>query len=457
MRLFAVVCFAACGFAQTNGIEGTWQGTLAVSGVKLRLGLHITKDASGKLTSTMDSIDQGAMGIPIATTTLTGDRLVLDMPSMHASYSGTVQPGASEITGTFTQGADVPLTFRRVEKIETLNRPQNPKGPFPYEAVDVKYESEGATLAGTLTVPRGSGPFPAALMITGSGPQDRDESLMGHKPFWVIADFLTRHGVAVLRVDDRGVKQSTGNSAMTTFPEMASDVLAGVHFLKGRKEIDGKKIGVIGHSEGGIVGPLAASESADIAFVVMLAGTGVPGDQLLHLQAQLVMRGMGVSEAAIAQNNKIQDFIFGVLRAEKDEADSRAVLQKLRDEWKAQHGGQEAPKELDAEFAKSSSAEMRSLVMLDPAEILRKVKAPVLALNGSRDVQVPPQQNLPAIVAALTGGGNPDVTAVELPGLNHLFQHCKSCTPGEYGELEETFAPEALEAMGNWIGRHVGR
>ncbi|HLJ45281.1 MAG TPA: alpha/beta fold hydrolase [Bryobacteraceae bacterium] len=453
-RLLAVLCAAVCCYAQTSGIEGNWQGTLAVGGVKLRLGLHVTKDSSGKLMSKLDSIDQAAMGIPVGTTTLKGDRLMLDLPSLQATFNGTLQPGASEIVGTFTQGADMPLTFRRVETVEALNRPQNPKPPFPYEAVDVKYENDGVTLAGTLTLPRGTGPFPAALLITGSGPQDRDETLMGHKPFWVIADYLTRHGIAVLRVDDRGVHESTGNSTAATFRQMAGDVLAGVHFLQARKEIDRRRVGVIGHSEGGIVGPLAASQSTDIGFVIMLAGTGVPGDQLLHMQAELIMRSQGASEQMIAQNREVQDFIFGVLRQEKNEPDGQAVLRKLRDEWKAKNGT-EPSSGLQTEFARVTSNEMRSLIFEDPADILRQVKAPVLAMNGSRDVQVPPQQNLPAIVAALTGGGNPDVTVVELPGLNHLFQHCKTCAPGEYGELEETFSTEALEIMGDWLGRHV--
>lgn len=453
-KFLMVVLLPACLVAQNPGVEGEWQGTLQAGGVKLRLALHVTKDASGNLTSKLDSIDQGANGIPVQTTTFSGGRLRLDISVLNASFDGTMKSGGSEIEGIFTQGADLPLTFARVAKIAALVRPQTPKPPFPYDAVDVAYENNGIRLAGTLTIPHGAGPFAAALLITGSGPQDRDESLMGHKPFWIIADHLSRHGIAVLRLDDRGMGQSTGKSAMTTIQEMASDVLAGVGFLKARKEIDPRHIGVIGHSEGGIVGPLAASQSPDIAFVVLLAGTGVTGEQVLYLQSEMIMRTAGAGDAAIAQNRQIQEFIFNVLRAEQGNGDRQAVLAKLREAWKQQRGS-DAPKAMDAQFESVTTPELRSFIFYDPAPTLKKVKVPVLALNGSRDVQVPVRQNLPAIVAALTEGGNPDVTAIELPGLNHLFQHCKTCSPTEYGEIEETFAPEALDIMTEWLARHT--
>jgi uncharacterized protein len=457
MSKFAAAFFVTTfAFAQTKGVEGDWQGTLSAGAVKLRIGLHILKDAAGNLTAKFDSIDQSAMGLPVKAATFTGNRLALDIAVSQASFEGTLSVDGSEIAGTFTQGAGVPLTFKRVDKVDTLRRPQEPKPPFPYDATDVAYENHGIKLAGTLTVPRGAGPFPAALLITGSGPQDRDETLFGHKPFWVIADHLTRHGIAVLRLDDRGVGQSAGNSTMTSIQEMAGDVLAGVQFLKGRKEIDARHIGLIGHSEGGITGPLAASQSPDVAFVIMLAGTGVTGEQVLFLQAEMVIRAEGGSEEGAAQNRKLQELLFKVLHQEQDEKDRQVVIQKLRDAWKADQGS-DAPPAMQAQFASITSTEMRTFVLFDPAETLRKVKVPVLAMNGSRDVQVPPGQNLPAIVSALTAGGNPDMTAIELPGLNHLFQHCKTCAPSEYGTLEETFSAEALEIMTAWLTRHAGR
>ena len=281
---------------------------------------------------------------------------------------------------------------------------------------------------------------------------------MGHKPFWVIADYLSRRGIAVLRVDDRGVGKSTGNSSRATLGDMAGDVLTGVEFLKTRREIDPKRIGVIGHSEGGIVGPMAASKSSDIAFVVMLAGTGVPGDQVLALQGELVAKAAGASDAMIAANRRVQQALIEALRDERDEKDQAAVIAKLRETWnqvKPPGAGEDTDKMIDAQIAGIVSPEIRSFLFYDPAPALRSLRVPVLALNGSRDVQVPPRQNLPAIVKALAEGGNHDFTAVELPGLNHLFQKCKTCAVAEYGELEETFSSRALEIMAGWIASHT--
>ena len=368
-----------------------------------------------------------------------------------------------EIEGTFTQGASLPLTFKRVEKIDALNRPQTPKPPFFYESLDVSYENKagGVTLAGTLTLPRGAGPFPAAVMITGSGPQDRDETILGHKPFLVIADYLTRRGIAVLRVDDRGVGGSAGDSVRATIGDMAGDVLAGVEFLKGRKDIDVKHIGLIGHSEGGLIAPLAASRSSDVAFVVMLAGPGVPLEQVLYKQGELIRRAAGANDGAVALGRSIQEMMIGVLKSEPDE---KRATEKIRAGWaKIKAAAPEAEREqlnaadatLAAQIAQFNAPEFRSMLSYDPAETLRKLKIPVLALNGSRDLQVPPQQNLPPIVAALSEGGDPDFAAVELPGLNHLFQKCKLCTVAEYATIPETFSPAALEVLGEWLARHA--
>jgi pimeloyl-ACP methyl ester carboxylesterase len=454
-NLTRLLLLTSAAWAQTTGLVGTWQGTIDAGALKLRMGLHISKSESGEFSSKVDSIDQNVMGIPVKQTTVSGNTLHLEMPNMNAKYDGTLSADGSEIAGKFIQGAAVPLTFKRVDKIETVSRPQAPKSPFPYDAEDVVYENKtGIKLAGTITFPRGNGPFPVAIMITGSGPQDRDESLMGHKPFLIIADYLTRRGIAVLRVDDRGIGKSTGNSTQTTLDEMAGDVLAGVEYLKGRKEVNAKQIGVIGHSEGGIVGPLAASRSSDIAFVVMLAGTGVTGEQVMYLQSELVIRASGGGQEAINKNHALQEMLFTVLRSEKDEKDEKMVADKIKEAWKKLRPG-DPESAIEGEGARVISPEIRSFIFLDPAEALRKLKVPVLALNGSRDVQVPPRQNLPAIVAALAAGGNPDFAAVELPGLNHLFQKCKTCAPSEYGALEETFSPTALEVMGDWLVRHT--
>jgi pimeloyl-ACP methyl ester carboxylesterase len=330
---------------------------------------------------------------------------------------------------------------------------QNPKPPFPYQAVEVSYQNTagGVKLAGTLTLPHGAGRFPAAILITGSGPEDRDETIFGHKPFWVIADYLSRRGIAVLRVDDRGVGGSSGDAMKATIEDQAGDVLAGVAYLKSRPDIDARHIGVIGHSEGGIIASVAASRSASVSFVVMLAGTGVPGIQVLRLQEDMILRAAGADAATVAKNRAAADVIVEVIQSEPD---NQAALTKIRSRLEGmQNPMQDAA--IQAQIAMIRAPETQSLLAYDPAEALRKLKVPVLALNGSKDVQVPPKQNLPAISAALAAGGNKDFTVKELPGLNHLFQKCGQCTVAEYSTIEETFSPTALAVIGDWVAGHV--
>lgn len=449
-RIVCAMALAGGAWAQTS-MEGTWQGSLEAGAVKLRVGLRISRNDKGEWTSTFDSIDQGAIGLPVKTTTVSGAALHLEMPQMRLSFDGKLSADGSQIAGTMTQGVGLPIVFKRVEKIAALDRPQNPKPPFPYDAIEVSYESKLGKLAGTLTIPKGAGPFPAAILITGSGPENRDEEIFGHKPFWIIADYLSRRGIAVLRLDDRGVGGSAGDSTRETIGEMAADVLSGVEFLKARKEINGKKIGVIGHSEGGIVGPLAASRSSDIAFVVMLAGTGVTGEQVMYLQAELMAKAQGAPDAEIARVRGLQEAIFKIVRSNQDE---KAALETFRSDWEKAHGSAPGPV-LESQLKSVLAPEIRSFAFYDPGESLRKLKVPVLALNGSRDLQVPPSQNLPAIAAALKAGGNTDFETIELPGLNHLFQTCQKCTVAEYGTLEETFSPKALDVLGEWLARHT--
>lgn len=444
--------FACLTLCAQPGIEGNWQGTLDVGAAKLRLGLHVTKKPDGTLGSTLDSIDQGAMGLPVSATTFQAGSLHFELPNLHATFDGKLAADGKRITGTFTQGSAFPLTFERAAAGEALKRPQNPKPPFPYESQNVKLKIGDVTLAGTLTLPRGDGPFPAVALITGSGPQDRDETLMGHKPFLVIADYLTRRGIAVLRMDDRGVGGSTGSSKEETLDEMADDAIADVVYLKNRKEIDAKRIGVIGHSEGGIVGPAAAVRTSAISFVVMLAGTGVPGTEVLKEQGEAIIRAAGGGDKQVEDQRAVQEMIFRVLKSEND---NKAAVDKMMADWEQMGKNAGVPVEtIRAQFTSVTSPEMRSFLFDDPREALRTLKVPVLALIGSRDLQVLPKQNLPAIQAALIAAGNTDFTVREMPGLNHLFQKCKKCTVQEYGELEETFSPDALQVIGDWILKH---
>ena len=351
--------------------------------------------------------------------------------------------------------------MKKTDKVTEQKRTQLPKAPFPYNPVEVGYENKesGNKLAGTLTEPKGDGPFTAVILITGSGAQDRDETLLGHKPFLVLADYLTRRGVAVLRVDDRGVGGSTGDHGKATSADFATDVKAGIDFLKTRKEIDPKRIGLMGHSEGGLIAPMVAAKYPDdVAFLVLLAGPGVPGDEILTEQSALIQKAMGRDPAAIEKSGISAKKLYAALRTEKDEAALKQRLDEISKEALAALSESER-KDLGTDPAAALQAQLKLLqspwfryfLTYDPRPNLAKVKCPVLAINGERDLQVPPNQNLPEIEKALKAGGNASVTVRELPGLNHLFQTSKTGSPSEYAKIEETFAPAALEIVGDWI------
>jgi pimeloyl-ACP methyl ester carboxylesterase len=336
-------------------------------------------------------------------------------------------------------------------------RPQEPRPSFPYTAQEATYQNGGVRLAGTLTIPPGPGPFPAVLLITGSGPQDRDESSFGHQPFLVIADHLSRHGIAVLRVDDRGTGGSTGNVDSSTTADFAQDVLAGVRFLKSHPRIAGDRIGLLGHSEGGVVAPLAASQSPDVAFVILLGGTGVPGSEIVQIQSRLIARANGAGEEAVQRNQEALRRTFEVLRAEPDPAAREARLRDLgkdllvtmsEDQVRTLGGVGPAA---EAVAKGMNTRWFRYFIDYDPRPALRKVKVPVLALNGSRDLQVTPDPNLPEIEKALKQGGNRDVTVRLLPGLNHQLQPAQTGSPAEYGVIETTIDPSVLDLVTGWI------
>jgi pimeloyl-ACP methyl ester carboxylesterase len=317
------------------------------------------------------------------------------------------------------------------------------------------------TIAGTLTIPKGDGPFPAVLLIAGSGPQNRDEALFGHKPFLVLADYLTRHGIAVLRVDKRGIGKSTGDAEAATTHDFAADATKGVQFLKSRKEIDPKHIGLLGHSEGGLIAPMVAAESpSDVAFVVLLAAPGVPCDQLMFAQEAAVARAAGVPEDAIASSLDLNKRVFDVVMHEKDRDQAEKKVRELLN----QHLSTLTPEQreamggkafIDAQLRMVLSPWFRDFLSTDPKPTLMKVKCAVLALNGGKDTQVVAEQNIPAIKAALAESGNKDVTVMELPNLNHLFQTCKTGSPSEYGRIEETMSPEVLQTVAEWITSHT--
>ena len=446
--LMAALALSAAFAAQGQDIDGTWQGTLDTGGAKLRVVVHLSSTKDG-LTATMDSPDQGASGLPVSLVKRDGSTFTLEMKALGARFDGTISKDLSTIEGTFSQGGgSLPLVLGRGTAAAAAppRRPQNPIKPYPYREEDITYENQaaGIRLAATLTIPQGKGPFPAVALITGSGPQDRDESLMNHKPFLVLADYLTRRGIAVLRTDDRGVAKSGGVFATATTADFATDTEAAIAYLKTRAEVDAHKIGLIGHSEGGVIAPMVAARNKDVAFIVMMAGSGVPGDQLIVAQVVAGNEAAGMSHDQAQQAGQQQRKILDLVEQEKDEA---VLKQKLRDLL----GPALPAAQLENVYRQLTSVWYRYFLTYDPAPALRKLTCPVLAINGSKDTQVPPQQNLPAIRKALEEGGNKHFEAVEMPGLNHLFQTAKTGALSEYAQIEETISPVALERIGSWI------
>ena len=352
-------------------------------------------------------------------------------------------------TETFTQlGRPLPLTLKRVRNQSELERrrPQNPVKPYPYREDDVTFTdtAANAVLVGTLTIPPGKGPFPAAVLISGSGRHDRDESLMGHKPFLVLADALTRKGILVLRYDKRGVGKSTGNYAQATTADFADDAEAGLRYLETRPEANPHRLGFIGHSEGGVIAPIVAARNRDVAFIVLLAGTGVPGAELLLAQHRLVALAAGVPPAEVERQSATEKEILELVEHTPDNA---AVERQIHDKF----AGKPEEAQIGSQVKTMTSPWFRYFLTYDPATALRRVQCPLLALNGSLDLQVPPAENLPAIRQALQEGGNRHFELDEMPGLNHLFQHARTGAVSEYGEIEETMAPEVLDKIATWI------
>jgi hypothetical protein len=434
--------------AKPSDIDGDWLGTIDTSMGKLRVVFHITNTEDG-LIATLDSLDQGANGIPATSVSRNGSSLKVEVKSINGSFDGKIGGDLNVIDGTWTQmGNSFPLVLKRVKNSGELERrrPQNPAKPYPYKETEVSFDNKaaGVTLAATLTAPPGAGPFPAAVLITGSGPHDRDETLMGHEPFLVLADYLTRKGIVVLRADKRGCGKSKGDYAAATTIDFASDADAAVAYLKTRPEVDQHKIGLIGHSEGGIVAPMAAAGNPDVAFVVMMAGPGVRGDEILPAQLILISEAAGESHDKAEKDAADERTMLALIESEKDDA---ALNKELREKL----AGKIPEGQIDAQIKTITSPWFRQFIAYDPAPTLRKLTCPVLAINGEKDLQVPPDQNLPVIRKALADAGNKNFEVDELPGLNHLFQTAKTGAVSEYGEIEETMAPVALDKIAIWI------
>jgi pimeloyl-ACP methyl ester carboxylesterase len=454
---------AAAGSAEAGGnpaIEGHWEGEIEIPGSPITVVVDLSF-ADGAWSGTFGSPMQGTYELPLEGIAVADDAVSFTITGVPGdpTFDGRLENG--EIRGTFTQmGRSFGFRLGH-EAVPRPARPQEPQPPFPYAEEEVALSSGEVTLACTLTLPDGEGTHPAVFLITGSGGQNRDEEILGHKPFLLIADVLTRSGVAVLRCDDRGVGGSGGRLALASTELLAEDALAAVDWLGARAEIDAARVGLLGHSEGGIVAPLAATRSDKVAFVIMLAGTGVPGDQLLALQLELLLSAAGASAEQIEPALEAQRRLIDKLAAGAEDEELRVEFRKLAGAQLAATGApvDEATVEQVAAQGVSelTTPWFRSFLAYDPRPALRELKVPVLAINGELDLQVDADQNLPAIRAALEASGNPDVTVKKLDGLNHLFQPAETGTIEEYAQIELTMDPAVLELIRGWIvERFVG-
>jgi pimeloyl-ACP methyl ester carboxylesterase len=457
-----ITTLAASFTAADERVVGIWQGTLQVQGFSLRIVFTVTRGDDGELTAKLDSPDQGAMGIPVDAVEVNGDAVRFEVAIVAGFFEGVLAEDGKAIAGEWQQsGMTIPITLERSDKIPTTRRPQDPEPPFPYGVEDVRCANEtaGVTIAGTLTLPRTEGPHPATLLISGSGPQNRDEELMGHRPFLVLADHLTRQGIAVLRVDDRGTGESTGDYATATSQDFATDVMACVRYLMSRSDIDSRKVGLIGHSEGGLIAPMVAAQSNDIAFVVLMAGPGQTGEEILIAQGDLLAQASGAPPAAIELNRELSRQIFAIVKAEPDDGVASEQLRAVLKETMPQlMPGQTEPTidaAIEGQLRSVLSPWFRFFLTYDPKPTLSKVRCPVLAINGELDLQVPPVENLSAIDAALQAGGNTDYTTREVMGVNHLFQTATTGTIAEYGTIDETISPHVLETISSWVVARV--
>jgi len=433
-------------------VEGLWQGAVETHGMRLRFQLHVSHDTEGHLIAALDSLDQGVSGLPANHVILKDPIFHFEIPSLAGEFAGSLNSTKNVLSGKWSQTSadNLPLDFKRSDQTLELRRPQTPFKPYPYSSQEVTFANAtaGVTLAGTLTLPKGNGPFPAILLIAGSGPQDRDAAIASHRPFLLLADALTRRGIAVLRYDKRGIGQSTGNPDAATTLDLAADADAALAFLKSRKEIKASRIGLLGHSEGAIIAPYLAGQSKDVPWMVLLAAPATSGEETLLNQSELIGRAGGLSDEQLDASLGFDQAAYALVRKEKD----TAVLSEKLVALVKDSGLDSAlpPAALETQLRMLTSPWFRFFLDYDPLPNLKTVKCPILALYGQKDLQVSAKANLPLLQKALQESGNIAAEVHELPELNHLFQHAYTGTPAEYSAIEETFSPEALALVVDW-------
>lgn len=457
-KICNVLCFLSCSLIlHAQDLAGDWYGKLPKDATDLKLVFHIDQK-KGKLFGTMDSPNQATFGLNLNGVKQIGDSIIFDLNIFKIWFKGKLHVGDS-MTGVFRQGdINLPLTlFKSVEPLpRTLSRPQEPKPPFSYKTEEVRFENaeHNVTLAGTLSLPKGKGPFPAVILVSGSGAQNRDEELFGHKPFLVISDYFTRRGIAVLRYDDRGVGKSTGNFATSTTADFAYDAASAFLYLKGHKRINKKKIGIVGHSEGGTIASMVAAADTQVRFVVMLAAPGVRIDELLLKQNKMAQELSGISKMETMISLELIRKFYDVLLNEPDLDKAKLSIESLlkrHQESMPTEIADQIKKQTPDILANFLSPWFRYFIKIDPKHFVKQITCPVLAINGSKDVQVEAIDNLMAIRRYLAESGNINAYTYIIPDLNHLMQHCETGAVSEYVLIEETFSEEILKIMADWI------
>lgn len=446
LKILLSAAFLSAGNLNAQQYTGDWTGNLDAGGILLPIIFHIS-ESNQQYTATMDSPKQQAFGLKVKSVKASPEKIVLDMSDMGILYEGSMQ--ADSLKGIFSQGGNIIELHlgKSTAVILPPKRPQEPKPKFSYNIEDVTFmnEKEQIEFAGTLTTPKGKGPFPAVILVSGSGPQNRDEELLGHKPFWIIADYLTKNGIAVLRYDDRGTAGSKGNFKTATSQDFAADAQSAIEFLRKQPKVDAKKIGVIGHSEGGMIAPMLAAKDDKIGFIVLLAGPGIPIESLMMKQTELGIRAAGASGQEVADAMKVNQRSYQILRNEPDPEKARKALMEII--LSEVYDSTEAKQMIDVVL----SPWFRYFIAYDPQPVLQQVKCPVLAINGDKDQQVTSKENLEGIRQSLEKGGNKNFKIYEAKDKNHLFQTSKTGLVSEYAMIEETFSPEILELMADWI------
>jgi pimeloyl-ACP methyl ester carboxylesterase len=453
--------FAQVQSTPADGFEGLWSGAPEIGNQAVPpIVFRIIKNLDGLFNAYLESPD-GIRQIRASRVTSTNGILRLDVDEIGGVFEGKLSDDRISIDGKWTQaGRSFPLVIKRTNEQPRPNRPQEPKKPYPYDVEEIVCENKeaGVKLAGTLTLPRTKGPFPAVRLIGGSGSLNLDDECFGHRTFLVLADYLTRRGLAVLRLDKRGVFKSGGQYENATTEDFAGDAMASVEYLKSRKQIDPRRIGLIGHSEGAMIAPMLAAKSPDVAFIVIIAGPGVPLDEAMTIQNCLYAEADGADKSKVTLLRDWYKNFYAVAINEKDDTAAAEKIRKmyagLTEPQKQMLGWSEG--KLSREIGIVLSPWHRYLLAFDPKVFLTKVKCPVLAVIGQKDLQVSPAENLAGITDALKAGGNQDFVVKELPGLNHLLQTAETGAESEYAKIEETIAPLALKTIGDWIIEHLG-